>query len=172
MCARNERGGARELFLARQIVQTKCNVLRDGAMGKQRVVLKQHADTAFARGNCHSLRRIEKYAVVESDAAAAGFFQAGDAAQQHGFARARCAQNAQRRFRRAERNVQREIRQLLFDLDFQGHVSVVPSARGADAARASSSKARPAARWRCPRPRRTRPWHAGSRWPPRRNKSR
>src|SRR5580704_18163449 len=129
-------------------MQTKSNVLRDGAVRKQRVMLKQHADSPFARGNSQTPLGIEKYAVVQCDAAVIRTFEAGDAAQQHGLARARCAQNAQRRFRGVERNVQREIRQFLLDLDFQSHVSAGPSARAANAARASSSTDRPAARWR------------------------
>src|SRR3984957_1460354 len=163
MRARNERCSARGLVLARQIVQTKSNVLRHGAMWKQRVMLKQHAEAPLARGNSDAPVRIEEDAVVQRDAPACGPFEAGNAAQQHGLARARGAQNAQRSFRCAKRNFQLEIRQLLFDLDFQTHVNAVPNARAADVARASSSKALPAARSICPRPRRTRPWRAGFR---------
>src|ERR1700675_473382 len=172
MRARNERCSARGLLLVRQIVQAKRDVLRDRAMRKQRVMLKQHADAPFARGNSHALGRIEKYAFVQRDPPARGPFESRDAAQQHGLARARSAQNAQRGCGRAERNVQGEIRELLFDLNFQAHVSAVPSARAANAARASSSKAHPATRWRWRRPPRTRPSRAGFRSLPRQNKSR
>ena len=55
MRARNERSGARGLLVVRQIVQAECDVLRDGAMREQRVMLKQHADAAFARGNSDAL---------------------------------------------------------------------------------------------------------------------
>src|SRR5271170_1104972 len=79
------------------MVQAEGNVLRQGAVRKQRVMLKQHPDAPLARGNSEVLSRIEKDAVVQRDTPPAGAFQAGDAAQQHGFARARCAQNAQRR---------------------------------------------------------------------------
>jgi hypothetical protein len=130
------------LFLARQVVESERDILRDGAMRKKCVMLKQHADAPVARGNCHALRRIEQGAVVQGDVPATGVFQAGDAAQQHGFSGAGCAQNAQRRFRRAKGDVQREVPELLFDLDCESHVSVAPSARGANAARVSSSKVR------------------------------
>src|SRR5579863_4638513 len=139
-------------------------------MRKQRVMLKKHADTALARGNCDALLRIEEGAVVQRDAAAAGPFEAGDAAQQHGFSRSGCAENAKRSFRGAERDVEREICQFLFDLDFESHVSAAPTARGAGAARASSSKGRLAGRSRCLRPRCTRPWRAGFRLLPRQSK--
>src|SRR5271156_3607288 len=154
------------------MVQAEGNVLRQGAVRKQRVMLKQHPDAPLARGNSEVLSRIEKDAVVQRDTPAAGAFQAGDAAQQHGFARARCAQNAQRRLRCQERDVQREIRQSLFDLDFQSHVSAVPSFRGANAARATSSKAHPTEPSKCLRPRRTKPARAGFRLLPRQNKLR
>ncbi|MNS50658.1 hypothetical protein D3C72_833120 [compost metagenome] len=60
--------------------QTKGDVLLHGHVGEQRIALEHHADPAFLRAHRHDI------GTIEQDFAAIHRSQAGDAAQQGGFA--------------------------------------------------------------------------------------
>ena len=119
MCSLEQVGYAPPLFLGCQILQAESDVFRDGPMREKREMLKKHSDAAIACRHVNSFLGIEQHAAVERDAAPVGTLETRDAPQQHRFARAGGSENAQRRVARRECHVERELRQLFLDLDFE-----------------------------------------------------
>ena len=71
---------AQVVVLGLAAVEAEADVLFDGEMGKQRIVLENHADPAFFRGDA-AAGAADRLA-VQADFAAGDFLEAGDAAQQ------------------------------------------------------------------------------------------
>jgi hypothetical protein len=88
-------------------------------MWKDRVVLKQHADTALPRRNIQTRFGIEEHTIVQVDSPAIRALETRDASQKHRLARAGRAQNAERLSLSAKRNFEGEIEQLFLDLNFE-----------------------------------------------------
>src|SRR5271156_6732786 len=120
-------------------------------MRQERVVLEEQSDAAFTHRNLRALLGIEENALVERNAAAIRALESRNAAQEHGFAGAGRAENAQRRVIRSKRDIQSEIPELLRDLDFERHVRALPSVCAPSFAHASNNRDRPEerAKWRC-----------------------
>src|SRR5579864_46526 len=79
-----------------QPLQTKSDILRHGAMRKERVVLKQQTDAALPCRNIQVRFGIEEHAIVHLDSSAIGPIESRDASQKHCLARTGRAQNTQR----------------------------------------------------------------------------
>ena len=80
--------------------QAVSDVLEGRFVGKQRVVLKHHADVAVMRGNVRHL------ILIEQDAPTVGFMETGNTAQQGGLAATARPQQGEKS---AVRNVQRQV---------------------------------------------------------------
>src|ERR1700677_706773 len=142
MRARDECGQAGGPFLARKTVQSERNVFGNSVVWKKRVILKDHSDSPLARWKSNALFGVKQNSIVQCHAAAAGPLQSGNALQQHCFARAGSAENAERCFRCAERNIELEIGKLFFYLDVECHVNAPSDARVQVLARASNNTGR------------------------------
>lgn len=102
------------------MLQPEGEIFGDGSMREQRELLEKQTDAAQTRRHVDFAVRIEQDAATESNASAVGAFEAGDAAQQHRLARARWPENGERRVVfRSEGDVECELGQLLFDLEFE-----------------------------------------------------
>ncbi len=110
-------------FGFRHATQSKCDILRDGQVRKQRVILKKQTNAPLASRHVDPVRGIEQHAPMQHDAAPVRLIQSGDGAERHRLARAGRAEQAQRRTVCRELDVKPETRFLFFDRDFERHDS-------------------------------------------------
>ena len=108
------------LFLARS-VQCKDDVLADGHIRKERVVLKEIADAALLRREVDARTAVIECAAVEDDLPAIRGLQPRDALQRHALAAARCTEQGERRIRECKVRAEREVTQAFFDVDDEVH---------------------------------------------------
>lgn len=138
---------ARSAFGTGQAVEAEGNILGDGQMREECVMLKKQADAAVAAGEIDTPRGVEKHAAIERDAAAIGALKARDAAERHALAGAGWTENGERIRVAGKCDIQIVGGEALFELDFEGHVSDATrlhfsSAGARDSADASSNTCR------------------------------
>src|SRR6185436_13182587 len=87
-----ERAGDRpdtfQPFLRFEPIETVSDVVADREVWKERELLKDESDAAFARGQVHAAAGIEQLPFSNGDPSAVGTLESGQTPQQRGFARA------------------------------------------------------------------------------------
>ena len=86
-------------------------------------MLKKQTDATVAAGDVDAARGIEKHAAIEHDAAVIWALEARDAAERHALAGAGRTKNCERIRVAGKCDIQIVGGEVLFELDFESHVS-------------------------------------------------
>ena len=113
--------GQRALFRPAPRADAAENVLLNGHVGKERVLLEEIADPALLRREVDLLFAVEEHAAVQHDPAAVGRHDAGDALERHALAAAGGPEQRQRFVRYLEFRLQTERAKAFFNINIQAH---------------------------------------------------
>ena len=111
----------RPLFRLCALADAAEDVLLDGHVGKERVLLEEIADPALLRREVDLFFAVKEHAAVQHDAPAVGCDDAGDALERHALAAAGRAEQRQRFILRLEFRLQMERAETLFNVNVQTH---------------------------------------------------
>ena len=111
----------RALFRPAPCADAAENVLLNGHVGKERVLLEEIADPTLLRREVDLFLAVKEHAVIENDVPAVGRHDAGDAFERHAFAAAGRAEQRQRFVRYLEFRLQTERAEAFFNIDIQAH---------------------------------------------------
>ena len=113
--------GQRALFRPAPRADAAENVLLNGHVGKERVLLEEIADPALLRREVDLLFAVKEHAVIENDAPAVGRHDAGDAFERHAFAAAGRAEQRSRFVLRLKPCAQMKSAEAFFNINIQAH---------------------------------------------------